>query len=226
MGRMCGRFSFATPSEVVEEVFGVDASSLGGPRYNIAPTQQVAVVRWREGRRQLAWVQWGLIPGWAKERSIGARLINARAETAAEKPAFRGAFKARRCLVPADGFYEWVRQGTGKQPYFITFQDGRPFAFAGLWELWSGGGEAVESCTLLTTAPNQVVAPLHDRMPAILPPEHWPLWLDPEVRDPRAVQPLLRPHPPQGMVAWPVSTRVNSPRFDDPACRQPLTPSR
>jgi len=224
--RVCGRFSFASPPEVAAQVFGVAASSLGAPRYNIAPTQEVAIVRWHEGGRRLGWAHWGLIPAWARDRSLGARLINARAETAADKPAFRGAFKARRCLVPADGFYEWVHQGRGKQPYFIAFRDGRPFAFAGLWERWGEGGETVESCTILTTTPNEVVAPLHDRMPVIVPAEHYQRWLDPELRDVRLLQPLLRPHPAHGMVAWPVSPRVNNPRFDDPACRAPVTPSR
>lgn len=220
---MCGRFSFASPPAVAAGVFGVEASALGAPRYNIAPTQQVATVRWHDGGRCLGWMHWGLIPGWAKERSLGARLINARAETAAEKPAFRAAFKARRCLIPADGFYEWVHQGSAKQPYFITFRDGRPFAFAGLWERWSGEGEAVESCTILTTTPNEVVAPLHHRMPVILPPEQYQLWLDLDLRDLRLLQPLLRPHPAHEMMAWPVSRRVNNPRFDDPACRAPVT---
>ncbi len=184
------------------------------------------MVRWLDGGRRLGWAYWGLIPGWAKDRSIGARLINARAETAAEKPAFRGAFRARRCLILADGFYEWVRHGAGKQPYFIAFRDGRPFAMAGLWERWGGEAETVESCTILTTTPNEVVAPLHDRMPVILEAEQVLPWLDPDLREVGCLQPLLRPHRPDEMVAWPVSTRVNNPRFDDPACRERITLSR
>lgn len=220
---MCGRFSFASPAEVAAEVFSLAEVPVLAPRFNIAPTQQVAVVRWQEGGRRLAWAHWGLIPGWAKDRTMGSRLINARAETAAEKPAFRGAFKARRCLIPADGFYEWARQGAAKQPYHIAFADGRPFALAGLWERWAHADGVVESCTILTTTPNEVVAPLHDRMPVILSPENFQLWLDPATRDAGRLRQLLRPHHPRGMTAWPVSARVNSPRLDDPSCREPVS---
>lgn len=223
---MCGRFSFASPPEVVAEVFGLSEVPALEPRYNVAPTQPVAAVRHEEGQRCLVFLHWGLIPAWAKDAALGARLINARAETVAEKPAFRAALRARRCLVLADGFYEWARHGGAKQPYFITFADGRPFALAGLWERWVGGGQRVESCTILTTTPNEVVAPLHDRMPVILPPPAFDLWLDPAVGDPGRLKQLLRPHPAAGMTAWPVSPRVNSPRVDDPSCREPLTPSR
>ncbi len=224
--RMCGRFSFASPPEVVAEVCGLSEVPAFEPRYNVAPTQPVAAVRREDGQRRLVFLRWGLIPAWAKDPAIGARLINARAETVTEKPAFRAALRARRCLVLADGFYEWARRGGAKQPYFISFADGRPFALAGLWERWAGGGQSVESCTILTTTPNEVVAPLHDRMPVILPPPTFDLWLGPAGGEPGRLQRLLRPHPAAGMVAWPVSPRVNSPRVDDPSCREPLTPSR
>ena len=223
---MCGRFTCAAPSEIVAEVFGLAEPVALAPRFNVAPTQPVAVVRWQEGGRYLSLVRWGLIPGWATDAGVGARLINARAETVAVKPAFRSAFKARRCLILADGFYEWARRGSGKQPYWIGFADGRPFAFAGLWERWQGSEGAVESCTIITTAANEVVAPLHDRMPVILPPASFAPWIDSNPHDAAALPPLLRPYPPEGMVAWPVSPRVNNPRHDDPACRAPVTPFR
>lgn len=223
---MCGRFSFATPADVVAEVFEVAAVPPLTPRYNIAPTQEVTAVRREEGQRRLTRLRWGLIPAWAKDASLGARLINARAETVAEKPAFRAAFRARRCLILADGFYEWSAGGGGKQPYFISFAGFRPFAMAGLWERWSGAGETVESCAILTTTANQLVAPLHHRMPVILAPEAVPAWLDPAVHDPRFLQPLLRPYPAEEMTAWPVGRGVNNPRHDDPSCREPLTAPR
>lgn len=223
---MCGRFSFASPPEVVAEVFGLSEVPSLQPRYNIAPTQQVVALRSESGKRRLVPLRWGLIPAWAKDYSIGARLINARAETVREKPAFRSAFRARRCLILADGFYEWARHGGARKPFFVTFQDQRPFALAGLWERWAGAGQAVESCTILTTTPNEVVAPLHDRMPVILPPPAFDLWLDPAVGEPGRLHQLLRPHPAAGMTAWPVSPRVNNPRVDNPFCREPLTPPR
>lgn len=223
---MCGRFTFAAPAEVVAEVFGLAEPVVLAPRFNVAPTQEVAVVRRQEGGCSLALVRWGLIPGWARDARLGAHLINARAETVAVKPAFRNAFKARRCLVLADGFYEWARRGSGKQPYWIGFEDGRPFAFAGLWERWQGSEGVVESCAIITTSANEVVAPLHDRMPVILPPRSLAPWLDPTSQDAATLQPLLHPYPSEGMVAWPVSPRVNNPRHDDPACRAPVTPFR
>jgi putative SOS response-associated peptidase YedK len=158
------------------------------------------------------------VPSWAKELAIGARMINARAETAAEKPSFRSALKARRCLVPASGFFEWAKTGTAKQPHFIRFTDARVFAFAGLWERWSGASPPLESCTILTTAPNELVAQLHDRMPVILPPEHHEEWLRPGPLAPERLGGLLVPHSAAGMEAYPVSGRVNRPGNDDPSC--------
>ena len=220
---MCGRFTQAAPGEVIAALFRLPAAPALAPRYNIAPTQEVEAVRQGGDGRELVRLHWGLIPAWAKERAVGARMINARAETLADKPAFRAAYRARRCLVVADGFYEWQRVGGRKQPHFIGFADGRAFGMAGLWERWDGDGERpVESCTIVTTAANEVVAPLHDRMPVILDPGGFELWLDPGVRDPEALQPLLRPHAAAAMRAHPVSPLVNNPANDLPACREPL----
>ncbi len=222
---MCGRFTLASPSEVVAEVFGLGEVPVLAPRYNIAPGQQVAVVRaGADGSRALGSLRWGLVPSWAKDPAIGNRLINARAETAADKPAFRAGLRGRRCLVVADGFYEWASGGTRKQPYLIAYADGRPFGLAGLWESWQGGGgETLESCTILTTAPNEVVAPLHDRMPVIVPAAAHGLWLDPRERRPEAVAGLLVPAPPEAMVARAVGLRVNNPANEGPGCIEPAT---
>ncbi|MBI4916358.1 MAG: SOS response-associated peptidase [Acidobacteria bacterium] len=221
---MCGRFTMATPGQVIAEVFGLDEVPELAPRFNIAPTQAVAAVRARaDGGRELVALTWGLIPSWSKDRAIGSRMINARAETVGEKPAFRAALRARRCLVLADGFYEWQKLGTRKQPHHIRMRDGRPFAFAGLWERWTPpDGDPVESCTIITTVPNEVVAPIHDRMPVILAPADLDRWLDPGTRDPATVAALLRPYPGRDMTAYPVSLRVNSPGADDPSCVVPL----
>ena len=221
---MCGRFTQAAPGAVVAEVFALPEAPELAPRYNIAPTQEVAAVRaGAAGGRELVALHWGLIPAWANDRTMAARMINARAETLAAKPAFRSALRARRCLVVADGFYEWRKVGAGKRPYFIGLASARPFGFAGLWERWAGaGGDAVESCTIVTTVANELVAPIHDRMPVILEPAEFALWLDPALRDPEALQALLRPRAAAGMVAYPVSELVNSPRNDVPECRAPL----
>jgi putative SOS response-associated peptidase YedK len=220
---MCGRFTLATPGQTIAEAFELAAAPELEPRYNIAPTQPVAVVRVGEGRRELSLMHWGLIPSWAKEAGIGARMINARGETVAEKPAFRGPFRSRRCLVIADGFFEWKREGERKQPYYITMRDRRPFAFAGLWDRWAAtGAPPVESCTIVTTAPNEVLAPIHDRMPVILPPASHAAWLDPAVRESERLQPLLQPFDASAMLAYPVSPRVNNPRNDDRDLIAPL----
>ncbi len=221
---MCGRFTQTAPGDVIAELFDLPETPALAPRYNIAPTQDVAAVRAAPGGgRELVMLHWGLIPSWAKDRAIGARMINARSETAAEKPAFRAALRSRRCLIVADGFYEWQKLGGRKQPYLIALTDGRPFGFAGLWERWAGeGGEPVESCTILTTSANGTVAPIHDRMPVILEREHHVEWLDPGVADPAGVLPLLRPLPDDAVRAFPVGLLVNNPANDVPACREPL----
>ncbi len=221
---MCGRFALFSPQEILAAMFGVEGDRFPAASYNIAPSRDVAAVRMApEGRarRELALLRWGLVPSWAKDPAMGNRMINARVETAPGKPAFRSAFRRRRCLVPADGFYEWRKAGGRKQPYYVRMADGRPFAFAGLWEHWEGPGGDVSSCTLLTTDANDLLAPIHDRMPVIVAPGDYGRWLDPEAHDAAALLPLLRPYPPAGMVVFPVRTLVNSPATDDPRCIEP-----
>ncbi len=224
---MCGRFTLRTPAHRLAEFFRLIDSFDWKPRYNIAPTQPVLIIRDEEGRRQPAVVRWGLIPSWADDERIGSRMINARAETAATKPSFRSAFRRRRCLVPADGFFEWKKlSGRGKQPYYITRPDGTPFALAGLWERWEKGPNGpIESCTILTTAANQQLAQLHDRMPVILPEEAFDIWLDPELADPEALKTWLKPAPDDLLEAYPVRTIVNSPTNDRPECIEPVEPA-
>lgn len=223
---MCGRFTLRAPASVVAEQFGLFEVAPFAPRFNIAPSQPVPVVRMApqqpDPRRELVWLRWGLIPSWAKDPAIGNRMINARAETVGEKPAYRAALRRRRCLVAADGFYEWRRTGKGKQPHFIRLRDDRPFGFAGLWEAWEGADHSyVESCTLLTTEPNELIRPIHNRMPVILAADDYPRWLDPAVEEPGQLASLLRPYPSDEMTADPVSTFVNSPANDDPRCIEP-----
>lgn len=220
---MCGRFTLRTPASVIAEHFDLLEVLPFAARFNIAPSQPVAVVRVRpedsRPARELTWMRWGLIPSWADDPTIGNRLINARSETVAQKPAFRAALHRRRCLVAADGFYEWRRVGARKQPYFFRMHDDRPFAFAGLWETWERPDHAaIESCTLLTTEANQLVREVHDRMPVILAPEDYARWLDPATDSSVELTPLLRPYPSEAMTAYPVGARVNSPTTDDPAC--------
>lgn len=222
---MCGRFTLIAPGEAVAELFDLSEAPELAPRYNIAPTQPVAAVRYNrdKGKREFTHFHWGLIPSWAKDPAIGSRMINARSETAAEKPSFRAAFKYRRCLVPTDGFYEWWKVDGGKQPVRIHMKDERPFAIAGLWEHWqSPDGSEIESCTLLTTGPNDLLKPIHNRMPVILAKEDFDLWLDPGAQHPGEVQPLLRPFTSDKMTFYPVSTHVNNPRNEDPTCIAPL----
>ena len=224
---MCGRFTLTDPNADLAVQFDLPSIPPLQPRYNIAPTQPVAAVRIaaEAAVREMVLLHWGLIPFWAKDPEIGARMINARAETVADKPAFRHAFRRRRCLVVADGFYEWQKQNGTKQPFYIRLRDARPFAFAGLWERWEAADAGViESCTLLTTQPNDLMLTLHNRMPVILQPKDYDLWLDPEVQKVELLQPLLQPYPSQDMAAYAVSRWVNSPDNDDPRCIQPLPP--
>ena len=219
---MCGRYTLASPTERLAEEFGVEASSIElSPNYNVAPTQGVAAVLEEAGQRRLEVLRWGLIPPWADDPGIGSRMINARSETAPGKPSFRRAFRERRCLIPADGFYEWQRTNGAKQPYYIHMEDGRPFAFAGLWESWSKGGEGeVRTCTILTTGANALVGEVHDRMPVILAHDAYDVWLDPaSERD--ELTGLLAPYPEDEMEAYPVSRFVNSPSNNDPRCIEP-----
>ncbi len=220
---MCGRFSLGADAATLASQFNLFEALAWTPRYNIAPTQEVLVVVQdpTTASRQARQHRWGLIPSWAKDLAIGNQLINAQAEMAATKPAFRVAFKKRRCLILADGFYEWKKEGRHKQPYYIRLDDGRPFAFAGLWEHWEGPeGKAIDSCTILTTAPNDLLRPLHHRMAVILAPRDYDLWLDPAIEEVEPLQPLLRPYPAEAMTAYPVSTRVNNPAYDSPSCAE------
>jgi putative SOS response-associated peptidase YedK len=220
---MCGRFTLAVPTEQLAAQFQLPAAPELAARYNIAPTQEIAVVRADDGGRRLSLMRWGLVPSWAKELAIGAKMINARSETAAEKPAFRSAMKQRRCLIPADGFYEWQARPGGKQPFYIHMADGRPFAFAGLWEQWrTPEGPWLETCTILTTAANELMSPLHDRMPVIVAPEHYGLWLDPGLHDAGPLQELLAPYPAEAMAVSPVSKAVNKVGNDDPSLIAPV----
>lgn len=221
---MCGRFSLGTPATTLAAQFNLFEVPAWAPRYNIAPTQSAptAVRAASDPSRQFKVHRWGLIPPWAKDPGMGSQLINARAETVAIKPAFRKAFRERRCLILADGFFEWQRRGRHKQPFHIRMRDGRPFAFAGLWEHWEGPeGSAIDSCTILTTTTNELVGTLHDRMPVILAPQDYDLWLDPAIQKVERLESLLRPYPSEEMTAYPVSTRVNNPANDSPECVEP-----
>ena len=210
---MCGRFTQRQPAPVIAQEFQVDEVPSVEARYNIAPTQTVLSIHQGADGREAKLLKWGLIPSWAKDPSIGAKLINARSETVAEKPSFREAFKKRRCLVPADGFYEWQRTGDRKQPYFFRMRDDRLFGFAGLWERWKDEeGKVVETCSILTTEANELLQPIHDRMPVILHAEDYDLWLDEDARKQNLRTELLRPFPASAMVAYPVGALVNNPR--------------
>ena len=225
---MCGRYSLTTPPEAIRRLFKLAPPMPNlGPRYNIAPTQEAPVVGLKKDQLQrgLAMLRWGLVPFWSDGPDSQYSMINARTETVRSKPAFRAAFKERRCLVPADGFYEWKAQGKGKpkQPYRIVRQDGEPFAFAGLWEHWEpkdrADGEPIRSFTIIVTDANELLKPIHDRMPVILEPEQHELWLN---GTPDEAEELLRPFPAERLRAYAVSTRVNSPANDDPGCVEPL----
>jgi len=213
---MCGRFTIDISSEVISELFGLTEHPTISPRFNIAPTQQIQVIRqYADGGNHLDVLRWGLIPSWAKDLSIGARMINARCETVAEKPAFKQAIRYRRCLVLSSGFYEWTTEGKAKKPWYIRLKDGSPMIFAGLWDNWkSPDNTIVQSCTILTTSANPLIEPLHDRMPAILHPDEYRKWLDREVTKPADLQYLFQSYPADLMEMYPVSQSVNSPKND------------
>lgn len=219
---MCGRYRLSQVERIEhalepEQVFGLT------PRYNIAPTQPVPIVRQDDGRRTMAMVRWGLVPFWAKDVSIGSRMINARSETVLQKPAFRGCFAKRRCLIPADGFYEWAKSGARKRPFHFGMKDDSLFAFAGLWDCWKpSDGVAVESCTILTTSANSLVADLHDRMPVILPREHYEAWLAAPPSEASRLVDLLAPFEASLMRGYEVSPLVNKPENDSPDCIVPI----
>jgi putative SOS response-associated peptidase YedK len=218
---MCGRYTLRSNPRAVAEAFGLDDIPLFEPRYNIAPTQNVAAIQLKDGKRHLSFLHWGSIPSWADDPSIGNRMINARADGVADKPSFRSAFKKRRCLVVADGFYEWKKEGKAKQPFLITLKSGKPFAFSGLAEHWHRGDQVIDSCTIITTEPNELMADIHDRMPVILPPSDYNLWLDPEFQGKERLLSMLGSYPAKEMKAIPVSTVVNNPRNEKPECVDP-----
>ena len=227
---MCGRFTlYASPTEVAT-LFDLPEEPILAPRYNVAPTQPVGLVRLNPHNQAREWAltHWGLIPSWSKDPAIGARMINARSETVAEKPSFRAAFKRRRCLVPVSGFYEWQKVGKAKQPYYITADGGDLLVIAGLWEYWEGAdGSALESCTLLTTDANEMMAPLHHRMPVFVDPADFAQWLgDGKDESPRylsELQHLLRPAPEALLTTYPVSTYVSNARNEGEQCIAPIS---
>ena len=222
---MCGRFTLRTlVRDLARQFLFEPGDYTPPPRYNIAPTQDVAIVRRFAGgsQRELAFVRWGLVPHWADDVSIGSRLINARSDTVATKPAFRTAFARRRCLVLADGYYEWQKAGRGKRAYHIRMADGRPFAIAGLWETWRGTNKdpagGLETCTIVTTDASSRTRTIHDRMPVILDPRDYEQWLDPDVTEKACVEPLLRSYEAEDLVAVEVGPRVNNARHEGPEC--------
>lgn len=218
---MCGRFTLRASPAVLRARFDIETTEPYTARYNIAPSQPVLAVIAADERRVAHFVRWGLVPSWARDPRMGARLINARAETVAEKPAFRTAFRRRRCLVPADGYYEWQATAHGKQAWFVHRADDACFAFAGLWEHWERDGSVIESCAILTCAADPRLAAVHDRMPVVIAPADYARWLAPEQAGPPPVD-LLRPPAVDAFTLYPVSNHVNSPRHDGPACIAPL----
>ena len=216
---MCGRYNIIPNAQAWIEAFdiqhGKDVILNLKPHYNVSPSQDVPAVRIEDDQRTACLLHWGLIPFWAKDKDIGYQTINARSETVADKPAFRSAFKRHRCFIPASGFYEWQRTN-GKQPYNIRMKDGRSFAFAGLWEHWEHENEAIESCTIIVTAANDLMKPIHDRMPVILNPQDYELWLDTNVSDKAKLLPLLSPYRGKDLEYYPVSKMVNNPKNDRP----------
>ncbi len=228
---MCGRYKQELPEEAVKGHFKLKTIRPTKPRYNIAPSQDVLAVRVNTDSqdREGLLLRWGLIPSWAKDIKVGYKMINARAETITTKPSFRSAFRKRRCVIVADGFYEWKKTPergfeNRKQPYLIGFKDKRVFGFAGLWESWKDhNGKTIESCTIITTGPNSIMEPIHDRMPVILPPDGYEEWLDATMDNTEVLKRHLQPYPPQEMEAYPISRLVNSPRNDSPDILLPVT---
>lgn len=224
---MCGRFVQYSHPEIYAEQFDLDQVCEATPRYNVAPSQSVLAIRQsKSGNRQLVPLRWGLVPNWSKGPDSRYSMINARAETVRTKPAYRNAFKHRRCLIPAEGFYEWHQTAAGKQPYLIRRQDAEPFAMAGLWESWHGeDGEPLDSCSIIVTEANAIVRSIHDRMPAILAAIDFAAWLDPENKDAEGLSELLRPAIPDQWTLVPVSKRVNNSRNEGPELLQSIDPN-
>lgn len=220
---MCGRFALTAPASTIAEIFQVDVLPDLLPRYNVAPTSEVVCVVQAEGKREIQSFRWGLIPMWAKDKKIAYQTLNARAETISTKPVFRAAFKRRRLLIVADGFYEWQKDGKKKIPHLIQMDDGRPFGMAGVWERWTDPetGEEIRSCSIVTTGPNALMESIHNRMPVILPPERWDTWLDPAVNDPAQLQELLVPYPAEGMKERRVAKAVGDVKNKGPEVQGP-----
>ncbi len=222
---MCGRYRLSRRKQILAEHFdALSGEDDWSPHYNIAPTQPVPAIRQnpKQPQRDLSLMRWGLIPSWSKEIP-GAPLINARSETAATAPSFRDSFKSRRCLLPADGFYEWRKSSGARQPFCFEVNNGELFAFAGLWDRWKDpAGQWIRSCSILTTTPNAVAAAVHDRMPVILDPDDYDLWLDPGMTNVEAIAEMLKPYDARQMRCYPVSTRINQVQNDDPECSEPI----
>lgn len=222
---MCGRFVQNIPLETLQQSFNISTADLSiAPNFNVAPTQEILTILKHENENKLVKLHWGLVPFWAKDVSIGNRMINARAETVASKPSFRNAFKKRRCLIPADGFYEWTGEKGHKQPYYVTSPTGEPFAFAGLWERWTDKNDesVYKSCTIITTAASESIVEIHHRMPVILDPKHYEKWLDAEIQDAKELESVLKDGIIHYMKYYPVSTFVNSVKNNDPDCIKPI----
>jgi len=222
---MCGRFTLHTPESRIREAFNlVHSEALGlKPRYNIAPSQQIPIIRNTVSGRKMVMAKWGLLPHWSKAAKTRYSIINARIETVAEKPAYRTPFKHRRCLIPADGFYEWKVVDGRKIPHHIRMRDGGVFALAGLWDHWEGEGESMESCSIIVMPANEIMRPLHDRMPVIIGPAHYEPWLDSRVTDRAEIMGYLNSAPSTSLVTYQVSTWVNSPKHDDKPCMEPCS---
>ena len=221
---MCGRFVLTSDANTLQQQFHVADVPPALTRYNIAPTQDIAAICQNgDGYRHVKTVRWGLIPHWAKDSSIGNKLINARSETVADKPSFRQLIRYHRCLIPASGFIEWLRQPDGsKQPYYIQRKDGELLAMAGIWDTWKGSDQVIASCTILTTAANSLIATLHDRMPVLLSPSEYDQWLDRNITDPQQLKGFYTPYPADPLQATPISSLINNPRHDSPDCLEPL----
>lgn len=221
---MCGRYTLRARLNQLLQIFAAESTIEITPRYNVAPTQTVPVLRLdqQSNTREIVLMKWGLIPSWAKDAAIGHKMINARSETVDEKPAYRAAFKRRRCLVLADGFFEWQKQGSKKQPYLFQKKGGTPYGYAGLWETWKHGDQPIESCTIITTQANELVEDVHDRMPVILQDRHHENWLNHEYDHIERLKAMLEPYPANKMERYPVSSMVGSPQNDKPECVEPI----
>ena len=220
---MCGRFSLHTPESMIREAFNLERTEPLGleSRYNIAPSQDISIIRDTETDREMVMARWGLIPSWSKEPKTKYSTINARIESVAEKPTYRTPFKHKRCLIPADGFYEWKQVAGNKIPHHIRMKSSKVFAFAGLWDHWEDESDSFDSCVIITTPSNEVMKPIHERMPVIIAAAHYDYWLDARINYKQEIMQYLNSAPSSHLTAYPVSTRVNSPRNNDERCIQP-----